>query len=445
MVATTRKYVARTALRDQDVRALAVFLSASDEASEGQLQTLLKSHPALLSVLGFSEFCTEFPLRKDAPHGGMIPQALRDDRADLIASRQSQVVRPDTGTPYCSAHIVELKRASGRLAERSFGSRLSSTAARGVEQLKEYRRWLVEVPENRRAVAQLGWDVRDPMLFLLMGRDSEFTRNPGQLDEIRASMLAQGVRLFTIDDLLRRAARARSFVLPTIIESLHSEHAFHATTYVSPHAATKAFSNAWGPISGLGRAPTVPPPSRHNPAYREWAHHRARDLRSAVLLARSYSDLRQSIYTSAWRQVADVVQSDGNYWPPDDYDFVGLIAPNAPDAIEFLERSVRDGPVSNKRRAVETLCSVRTTEADNVLRAVVRKQLYAFDRYGEERFFAQFLSTIKYLRGQSLFGQADTDVEKTERTGSGSSGVGELRQILVADLTESQEVSSEDS
>jgi hypothetical protein len=39
-----------------------------------------------------------------------------------------------------------------------------------------------------------------------MGRDQEFSDNPGQLDEMRANLLDQGVTLFTVDDIFRGAS-----------------------------------------------------------------------------------------------------------------------------------------------------------------------------------------------------------------------------------------------
>jgi len=184
-----------------DVRELKAFLEGSQVEDERALQTLLEEHPQLVGILGFSEFVSEYPLYKtNSENITDVSDLRRRDRADLIAAATSPILES-----YRAANIIELKSASRRIAERAVGFRLSLDAAHAIEQLHEYRQWLTTIPQNRAALARLNWDIRWPSLSLIMGRAEEFTHNPGQLEEIRSHLLDRGVRLFTVDDILRVA------------------------------------------------------------------------------------------------------------------------------------------------------------------------------------------------------------------------------------------------
>jgi hypothetical protein len=154
-----------------------------------------------VGVIGFTEFVSEYPLYKTNPENlPDVADLRRRDRADLIATATSPIL-----DSYRAANIIELKSASRRIADRPVGFRLSVDAMHAVQQLHEYRHWLTTIPQNREALSRLNWDIRWPSLSLIMGRAEEFTRNPGQLEEIRSHLLDQGVRLFTVDDILRIA------------------------------------------------------------------------------------------------------------------------------------------------------------------------------------------------------------------------------------------------
>lgn len=184
-----------------DVMALREFLESANASNENLLHQLLERHPALIGSLGFVEFVSEFPLYKfDSQNAPQMTDSRRRDRADLIAA-QASPLRPS----YRWANIVELKAAESKIADRDVGFRRSIQASKAVQQLQEYREWLTRIPENKALLKEFNWDVRCPGLFLIMGRDQEFNGNPGQLEEIRERLLSEGVRLSTVDDVLRAA------------------------------------------------------------------------------------------------------------------------------------------------------------------------------------------------------------------------------------------------
>jgi uncharacterized protein YbaR (Trm112 family) len=191
-----------------DIQALAEFMRSSRSADERALQSLLERHPSLIGVLGFSHFLSEFPIAKRDCLGQVPIDHRMRDRADLVAARTSSLIGPNR-SPYRSTHVVELKRANHRLAARDHGLRLSEAASHAIQQAEEYAYWLTTVPENRAALSRIGWDVRAPMLYVVMGREEEFRDNPGQLEEIRATFQRRSVTLWTVDQLLREAERAR--------------------------------------------------------------------------------------------------------------------------------------------------------------------------------------------------------------------------------------------
>lgn len=187
----------------EDLQAFAEFLRHASERSEKDLQFLFEGHPSLIGILGYSGFISEHPLFKaDAENRPLLSDNRRRDRADFIAAKQSPAC-----PSYLSSHLIELKRANLDLAERAQGFRLTDHAAAAIGQLKEYYHWLTTIPANRSILSNLRWDVRRPTLTLVMGRDAEFVHNPGQLEEIKAYVLEQGISLFTLDDILHAAER----------------------------------------------------------------------------------------------------------------------------------------------------------------------------------------------------------------------------------------------
>lgn len=198
-----------------DVRELKAFLESPLAEDEKALQHLLERHPALIGVLGFSDFLSEVPIFKTNENNE--PELLdlrRRDRADLIAS---EPLKLETARRY--AHIVELKGATRAIRKRSVGFRLSDTANEAIDQLHEYRSWLTTIPENKALLESMGWEIRWPQLSLIMGRDHEFQDNPGQLHEVKARLRSRDVELFTIDDVLERAKRHvdERIVVPNVV------------------------------------------------------------------------------------------------------------------------------------------------------------------------------------------------------------------------------------
>ena len=184
-----------------DIRELKAFLEGSSAEDEKSLQHLLECHPSLVGVLGFSEFLSEVPVFKpNAQNEPDVSDLRRRDRADLIAARTSPLV-----SSYRCANIIELKGATRSIVERSVGFRLSDDTHEAVQQLHEYRSWLTTIPQNKALLKRLQWDVRWPTLTLIMGRNSEFSLNPGQLEEVRSRLIGSDVTLYTVDDVLERA------------------------------------------------------------------------------------------------------------------------------------------------------------------------------------------------------------------------------------------------
>jgi CxxC-x17-CxxC domain-containing protein len=191
-----------------DVRALRGFLESPNSHDEKALQHLLECHPPLVGILGFFEFVSECPIYKnDSSNEPLLADLRRRDRIDLLAATKARLELKG-GVPYLCTHIIELKSARSAIAERNVGARLSDAARKAVDQLKEYRQLLTTVPENRNIPKSLGWDVRSPILYLIMGGDQEFASNPGQLEEVRSRLNDAGVRLYTVDDVLWLAARS---------------------------------------------------------------------------------------------------------------------------------------------------------------------------------------------------------------------------------------------
>lgn len=196
-------YQAATRPSPGDLQAFSEFLRHADERSEKDLQRLLERHPSIIGVLGYCQFISEHPLYKTGTRNETLLDKRRMDRADLIVAKPAPPAINLSN--YKSAHILELKRANLRIAERDVGQRLSEIASAAAEQLKEYRRWLMTIPENRDMIRRLGWEIGLPSMTLVMGRHEEFRDNPGQLEEVRANLQDHGVTLLTVDDLFDAA------------------------------------------------------------------------------------------------------------------------------------------------------------------------------------------------------------------------------------------------
>jgi 5-methylcytosine-specific restriction endonuclease McrA len=201
-------YEAKSPPTEEDARSLREFLFSDRVGDELALHALIERHPALIHVLGFSEFASEHPLYKRGPDNEPILLDHRQrDRADFIAARQS-IIPPMPGFDfYKSAHIIELKSAATSISTRGYGTRISDEASQAINQLRDYKQWLTTLQENRALFKTLGWDIRIPMLYLVMGRTSEFAANPGHLDELKGRCQELGVCLVTVDELLFEADR----------------------------------------------------------------------------------------------------------------------------------------------------------------------------------------------------------------------------------------------
>jgi hypothetical protein len=127
-----------------------------------------------------------------------------------LAARESEIVEP-SGSALKFAHIIELKKAHEPILERADGLRLTDVATGALQQLNNYGEWLTTVDDNRKALEAFGWKVFHPAKYLVMGRDEEFGGRPGLKEGLKEKVLQQhGVRILTVEDLLRLAGQART-------------------------------------------------------------------------------------------------------------------------------------------------------------------------------------------------------------------------------------------
>ena len=261
---TPHVYFADKRPNHRDLQALAEFLRHASQRDEKDLQHLLEKHPAIVGVLGFCEFTSEHPLYKpDENNRPILDDGRRRDRADLIAAMRGPLT---TDRDYRSAHVLELKQANFEVAERAVGSRPSRAARDAVAQLREYSRWLTELDENKRLLKRIGWDVRIPTLTLIMGRDDEFGKNPGQKAELKGELQRQGVTLLTVDDLFQAAQERAS-----LFDMVSPAKAYYEPRVVARGGAYRLMieSDRFSPTD-LFSYPKTPHSRKHGPAgYRQ--------------------------------------------------------------------------------------------------------------------------------------------------------------------------------
>jgi Rad4 beta-hairpin domain 3/Domain of unknown function (DUF4263) len=206
-------------LEEADIQALAEYLQAADP-SETHLHRLFETHPAIIGVLGFIEFLSEFPLIKRDHGNQTVIDPRYFDRADILAARLD--IAPDLRARKF-ANIIELKGANARVLDAK-SRRRSPVLSSAINQVRDYSHWLSELPANRTLLASLGWDVWRPCKMLIMGSRAEF-RDPGQLEQLKQELLeTDGVQLILTDELLALAEMARRRSLEgaqtTTVESL---------------------------------------------------------------------------------------------------------------------------------------------------------------------------------------------------------------------------------
>ena len=311
-------YTSNRAPSEEDVRALREFLYEGNLANEAMLHRLLEEHPALVGVLDFSQFVSEPGIYKRDSSGQVILSDRRHrNRPDLIAARESPLDSLD-GEPYRSTHIVELKSAGSSIVRDRFEGRLSEKAAWAVQQLKHYSRSLREIPENRELIDRLGWDVRHPMLYLIMGTDSQFKSNPGQLDEVRAVLQTEGVSLYTVDDILRRAILALRNSVHKYTVSRVAVNPRHPSKLVIPpsHTYRPGLSDL---VFSQNRLEPGSIPEIRNVSVSSWRSNsswRSKEIHSGsemALLLGHYFDEREILDPSSWNgeilpQVQDFIR-----------------------------------------------------------------------------------------------------------------------------------------
>lgn len=199
-------------LTSDDIRALAEFLSSRCGQSEAKFHRLFETHPALLGVLGYVRFLSEYAIPKRDSVGGL---SRFRDRPDIIGAR------PVMFSPQkLYVDIIELKATDERISQKNNSQRLSTTASGALTQLFTYEHDLVRNESFARELKSIGLEIARPRKVLIFGRDAEFARRPYDYELIRAQFNERGVVHYTADELLRLAEAVRDQQIGRIIVSL---------------------------------------------------------------------------------------------------------------------------------------------------------------------------------------------------------------------------------
>lgn len=111
-----------------------------------------------------------------------------------------------TNRELSKAAIVELKLPSPRLIRRQTNrERFASAVIEARAQLLRYRDWF-RIPENRRSLmSNVGFEIYEPRLAVIVGRSSEFQ---DEFDRQRLAADNPDIEVVTYDDLLFHAGSA---------------------------------------------------------------------------------------------------------------------------------------------------------------------------------------------------------------------------------------------
>jgi hypothetical protein len=198
------------ALTSDDIRALAEFLISDRISSEAKFHRLLETHPALLGVLGYVRFLSEFQILKRDSVGEISKYR---DRPDILGARPS-IFKPEK----LYVDIIELKATNKKMSQKRNNQRLSNISTAALTQLYTYEQELVGNRSYERELKSVGLEIAKPNKILIFGRDAEFAHRPYDYEIIKAQFRERGVVHYTADHLLRLAENVRNQQLGRILE-----------------------------------------------------------------------------------------------------------------------------------------------------------------------------------------------------------------------------------
>jgi len=184
-------------LKTDDIRAFAEFLDSSEDPPERSFHSLLKRHPALLGVLGYVQFLSEYSITKRDGSGDLTQYY---DRPDILGARPSI---SDPNVLYID--IIELKATSKRISQKNNTQRLGSIASAAITQLYTYETELTTNKTIQQQLESLGLTIAKPKKILIFGRDVEFVGKPYDFEVITDQFRQQNIIHYTVDHILRLA------------------------------------------------------------------------------------------------------------------------------------------------------------------------------------------------------------------------------------------------
>lgn len=163
-----------------------------DSAPENELQKFFEDHPKWFGMWNMSEVHEHVCLYKgESRRDSLIPDFILTD-PDLYRAVLLDLKLPNQSRPL-------IRRTQNR---EGFGDAVS----RARQQLLRYRDWF-RIPENRAKLSkQVGMEIYEPHMAVLIGRSREFL---GAHDRQRLSDDIRPVEVTTYDDLLTFARRRR--------------------------------------------------------------------------------------------------------------------------------------------------------------------------------------------------------------------------------------------
>lgn len=186
-------------LISDDIQALDEFLKSKSFFKEKQFHKLFEEHPALLNVLGYIKFISEFSVRKLTFDEEI---SYYKDRIDILAARKGAI-----SSNNLFVDIIELKQPSIKIADGKDKRRPSGTVSKAISQLYTYQEDLLRNVDVKEELRSINMSIINPQKTLICGRDEEFSDNPNDYEFIKTHLLDRGVRHYTVDAILRLAEK----------------------------------------------------------------------------------------------------------------------------------------------------------------------------------------------------------------------------------------------
>ncbi|HEX5715987.1 MAG TPA: Shedu anti-phage system protein SduA domain-containing protein [Thermoanaerobaculia bacterium] len=158
----------------------------SPSASELDFQRFFEAHSHFLRLWDHREVYPHVILRGDSD-SAMIPDFILTDKALQRAA------------------VLELKLPGPKLVRRQTNrDRFSALVMEARVQLIRYRNWFRSRTNRRSLVSQVGMEIYEPQMIVVIGRSSEFVDD---FDRQEISSMVRDVQIVTYDDLVTFAAR----------------------------------------------------------------------------------------------------------------------------------------------------------------------------------------------------------------------------------------------